>query len=283
MPELPETETIARDLDGAVSGAVIARTMVERENVLREADAAAFVARTSGATIARVWRRAKSVVLDLDTQDHLVVTPRFTGALLVESGAAASRPSAVGHDPPADYTCLTFILSDGRTLRYRDVRRLGTVALMAPQRFDAWSAALGPEPLDPALTPERFSGIVRSSSRAVKTILMDQRRLAGIGNIYANEALWRAGIRPSRRGAAVTRADGARLLDALRGVLAESIALRGTSFRDYRDAFGQRGGFVERLAVYGRAGEACTRCGAALRGHHEIEGRATVFCAACQR
>lgn len=269
MPELPETETIARDLDGAVRGAVIVRTTVVRADVLREATAQSLARRTTGARIAHVWRRAKSVILDLEGGLRLVVTPRFTGALLLEGDG--------------DHTCLAFDLADGRRLRYRDVRRLGTVALMTPTRFAAWEAALGPEPLDPALTAERFSGIVRSSSRAVKTILMEQRRLAGVGNIYANEALWRAGIRPTRRGRAVTRAECARLLDAVRAVLDESIALRGTSFRDYRDAFGARGGFADQLAVYGRAGEPCLRCGAALHRHHALEGRATVYCAACQR
>lgn len=280
MPELPETETIARDLHGAVGGAVIGATSVPRPDVLREVTAVEFAERTTGAQIGRVWRRAKSVILDLATEDRLVVTPRFTGALLIEAAdATAASPAPTS----ADYTAIHWQLTDGRTLRYRDVRRLGTVALMSPERFERWTAALGPEPLDPALTAERFSGIVRVSSRAVKSILMDQRRMAGIGNIYANEALWRAKIRPTRRGTALSRAAATTLLAEIRAVLTESIALRGTSFRDYRDAFGGRGGFVERLAVYGRAGEPCTRCGTTLRSTHAIEGRSTVFCPTCQR
>ncbi|MCX5766177.1 MAG: bifunctional DNA-formamidopyrimidine glycosylase/DNA-(apurinic or apyrimidinic site) lyase [Gemmatimonadetes bacterium] len=280
MPELPETETIARDLHGAVGGAVIGATSVPRPDVLREVTAVEFAERTTGAQIGRVWRRAKSVILDISTGDRLVVTPRFTGALLIEAAdATAASPAPTS----ADYTAIHWQLTDGRTLRYRDVRRLGTVALMSPERFERWTAALGPEPLDPALTAERFSGIVRVSSRAVKSILMDQRRMAGIGNIYANEALWRAKIRPTRRGTALSRAAATTLLAEIRAVLTESIALRGTSFRDYRDAFGGRGGFVERLAVYGRAGEPCTRCGTTLRSTHAIEGRSTVFCPTCQR
>ncbi|MBI1808631.1 MAG: hypothetical protein HYR75_01930, partial [Gemmatimonadetes bacterium] len=186
MPELPETETIARDLDGAVRGAVVARTSVARADVLRDVTARRFETATRGARIDAVWRRAKSVVLDLDSGDRLVVTPRFTGALLIEPGGRpAEHAEGAPGEPSADYTCLAFDLVDGRRLRYRDVRRLGTVALMAPARFAAWNAALGPEPLDPALTPERFSGIVRASSRAVKTLLMEQRRLAGIGKLVA--------------------------------------------------------------------------------------------------
>jgi len=172
--------------------------------------------------------------------------------------------------------------------------RLSRAALAAAQKdldfmrldadaFAAWERALGPEPLDPELTAERFSGIIRGSSSAVKSILMDQKRLAGVGNIYANEALWRARVRPARRGAQVTHPQCAVLLGELRAVLTESIALRGTTFRDYRDAYGGRGGFAEKLQAYGREGAPCVRCGAALAATHAIEGRQTVWCRSCQR
>ncbi len=277
MPELPETETIARDLDGALRGAVVRSAMVRRADVLRGIAPGAFAARLLGATITGVTRRAKSVVLHLQhprgeqDRQHLVATPRFTGALLLDGS------------PDDAYTCVRLTLEDGRTLRYHDVRRLGTLALPDDSAFAAWSGTLGPEPLDPELSAERFSGIIRGSKRAVKSILMDQRRLAGVGNIYANEALWRARVRPSRPGRAVTYAQGETLLAALRAVLTESIALRGTTFRDYRDAFGGRGAFVAQLQAYGRAGEPCARCGAPLHTTHRIEGRQTVWCRACQR
>ena len=112
---------------------------------------------------------------------------------------------------------------------------------------------------------------------------MDQRAVVGVGNIYANEALWRAGVDPSREARSLSDADISRLHDGIVSVLEESIALRGTSFRDYRDARGEKGGFVERLAAYGRAGLPCPRCGARLVGTHEIDGRSTVLCARCQR
>ena len=112
---------------------------------------------------------------------------------------------------------------------------------------------------------------------------MDQRVVVGVGNIYANEALWRAGIRPARRASAVTRQEAARLLDALREILAASIALRGTTFRDFQDAYGGRGGYARELNVYGRGGEACPRCGATLAETHQLEGRSTVWCRSCQR
>ena len=249
MPELPETETIARDLDREITGRRIVGVRVERADVLRLVGARELARRVTGTTINRAWRRAKLVVLDLSSGDRVVVQPRFTGALLIDGGMLP--------DGERRYTAVEFELDDGRSLRYRDVRRLGTVALMSNEQFRQYSAALGAEPLDPAFTDAHLSALVRGRRQAIKKVLMDQRVIAGVGNIYANEAL--------------------------RGVLGESINHRGTSFRDYRDASGARGGFVEHLAVYGRAGRPCARCGRRLIGTHAIDGRMTVLCAHCQR
>jgi formamidopyrimidine-DNA glycosylase len=276
MPELPETETIARDLDARISGATIADVQVRRGDVLRGATPAQFAKRLRAARILRSWRRAKLVVLDLSTAEHLVVQPRFTGALLIDER---------GSLPPEElrYSTLQLDLVDGRALHYRDIRRLGTVALMSSERFSAYSAKLGIEPLDLAFSAAHLSALLRASRQSVKKFLMDQKLIAGIGNIYANEALWRAGVDPSRAARTLTIDEGERLRDAVVDVLTESIAARGTSFRDYRDASGARGSFVERLAVYGRAGETCLRCGRRLVGTHAIDGRMTVLCVQCQR
>jgi formamidopyrimidine-DNA glycosylase len=274
MPELPETETIARDLEATVRGASIAAVVVHRPDVLRGVTGAALARRVRGAAIDRTWRRAKLIVLDLSTGDRVVVQPRFTGAILVDDGSL---------DPEArEFTAIEIRLADGRVLRYRDVRRLGTVSLMSPARFAAYSGALGVEPLDPAFSASHLSGLLRGSRQAVKRVLMDQRRIAGIGNIYANEALWRAGIDPSRE----ARSIGDDRIEALRagivGVLTEAIEARGTTFRDYRDARGERGSFAARLAVYGRGGEPCPACGSRLVETHAIDGRSSVLCARCQ-
>ncbi|MDF1501592.1 bifunctional DNA-formamidopyrimidine glycosylase/DNA-(apurinic or apyrimidinic site) lyase [Roseisolibacter sp. H3M3-2] len=280
MPELPETETIARDLDAALPGAVVRAVSVPRPSVLREADAAGLAARAAGARIDRVWRRAKLIVLDLSTGDRLVVQPRFTGALLLEPapGDGSGLP-----ERERGFVRVTLALADGRALHYRDIRALGTVALMDAARFAAYAGALGPEPLDPAFDAPALHAALGASRQPVKKVLMDQRRLVGVGNIYANEALWRARVAPARPAASLTRAESRRVRDAIVAVLSESIALRGTSFRDYVDASGGRGGFVERLAVYGRAGAPCGRCGDALEGTHAVDGRQTVFCPRCQR
>ena len=274
MPELPETETIARDLDREIAGRAILSVDVARADVLREVDAGQLATRVAGVRIERCWRRAKLVVLDLASGDHIVVQPRFTGALLIDAGAL----------PEAErrYSTLAFHLDDGRRLHYRDIRRLGTVSLMDPARFQAYSAALGAEPLDPQFTAGQLSEILRGSRQPVKKVLMDQRAVVGIGNIYANESLWRAGIDPSRAARSLSASEILLLHDAIVNVLRESIALRGTSFRDYVDASGARGGFVARLAAYGREGQPCLRCGARLVGTHAIDGRSTVLCARCQ-
>lgn len=275
MPELPETETIARDLQRALAGASIAGVTVTHADVLRETTPAKLRRALTGATIERCWRRAKLVVLDLSTGSRLVVQPRFTGALLIDAGALPERERG--------YSTLAITLADGRTLHYRDIRRLGTVTLMSPERWARHSASLGVEPLDPAFTMTHLSGALRGSSQAVKKLVMDQRRIAGLGNIYANEALWRAGIDPSRAGRTIRADEIARLHECIVNVLRESIDARGTSFRDYRDASGERGSFAAHLDVYGRGGQACHRCGGRLVATDAIDGRATVLCPRCQR
>jgi formamidopyrimidine-DNA glycosylase len=275
VPELPETETIARGLDREISGRTIVGAVVRRADVLREVDPAELAARTVGRTIERCWRRAKLVVLDLSGGEHVVVQPRFTGALLLSRGPL---PEA-----EAPYSTLHFALDDGRDVHYRDVRRLGTVAVMAAERFRAYSDGLGAEPLDPGFSIEHLSVLLRGSRQPVKKVLMDQRAVVGIGNIYANEACWRAGVDPSRTARSLTDEDVARLHAGITTVLSDSIAARGTSFRDYRDASGGRGDFERSLAVYGRGGQPCRRCGARLLETHAIDGRTTVLCAGCQR
>lgn len=238
--------------------------------MLREVGPRALIRHVTGTTIVRAWRRAKLVILDLSSGDRLVVQPRFTGAMLIN---------------PSDerYVTIAFALDDGRALVYRDVRRLGTVALMTPKRFEAYTGALGVEPLDSAFTSALLSDLLSRSRQAIKKVLMDQRLIAGIGNIYANEALWRACLDPSREARRVSATESARLRAAIVDVLNEAIAARGTSFRDYRDAKGERGSFAAQLAAYGRGGQPCARCGARLVETHAIDGRSSVFCAYCQR
>ena len=276
MPELPETETLARDLNAGLVGRVIATIEVPHADVLRGVSARSLSRKLAGRGFERVWRRAKAVVLQLgrleSDPDLLVVVPRFTGGLLLR-----------GHELPDDrYDAVRFRLRDGATLAYRDVRRLGTLTLFSADEFSTFDRRLGKEPLDPTFTPSELSALFRTSTQPVKKVLMDQRRIAGVGNIYANESLWAAGIDPSRAARTLDPGEVDRLHGALVDILLRAIEARGTTFRDYRDASGNRGEFVRQLAAYGRGGEPCTRCGTRLTMTHEIDGRATVFCHRCQ-
>ena len=274
MPELPETETIARDLDRELTGSRIENVIVRRGDVLREIGGRALTRALIGRTIRRCRRRAKLVILELDDDSRIVVQPRFTGAMLIDDGALDDRERR--------YATISFYLAGGRVLHYRDIRRLGTVTHMRPDRWAEYERELGAEPLDESFTDAHLSGALRGSRQAVKKLLVDQRRIAGVGNIYANEALWRAGIDPSRSGRSLREREVAALRRSLQEVLREAIAARGTSFRDYRDASGERGSFADALSVYGRGGLPCPRCGTRLVDTNAIDGRTTVFCPRCQ-
>jgi formamidopyrimidine-DNA glycosylase len=241
---------------------------VHKPDVLRGATPGKLKRALVGRRIERVWRRAKLAVIDFDSGARVAVQPRFTGSFVVErSGRGADQ-----------YCTLHLTLDDGRRLHYRDVRRLGTFQLFNPKEFEAYVSRLGPEPLEQAFTGEWLHDLLQKSVRPVKPLIMDQHRLAGVGNIYASESLWRARVSPFRSAKRVGR-DKARLLrDAIVSVLSEAIALGGTTIRDYAE-----GAFAEKLDAYGRAGEPCRRCGTRISLTHEIDGRATYFCRRCQR
>lgn len=269
MPELPETETIARDLNGLCAGLAVTGARILRPDVLRGSTSVRFVRDVAQARISTVARRAKTIVLTLDRGIRILVTPRFTGAL--------------HFDLPADpYVAVHLDLESGHTLDYRDVRRLGTVALVDEGGYAAWSARIGLEPLGEDFTAAVLPGILRGTRSAIKKAIMDQRLIAGIGNIYANEALWLAGIDPSRPSGSLSARQCEELVAAIKNVLTASIAARGTTFRDYRDASGGRGGFAASLQCYSRGGEPCGRCGTRLTETHAVDGRSTVFCHRCQ-
>lgn len=277
MPELPEAETIARGLARVIGGATVTAVRVHRRDVLRGVPARQRSSRglsdlLAGATVNGVFRRAKAIVLDAAPW-RVVVTPRFTGGLFVH--AAGSTPDR--------FDCVRWTLADGRVLAYRDVRRLGTVAVLDRVAWTAFDARLGLEPLDTADLAGRVSAVLRATERAVKVALMDQAKIAGIGNIYASEVLWAAKVDPARRGRSLTTGEATRIADAIRDILTRAITAGGTSIRDYRDSTGARGAFSSQLAVYGRAGQGCHRCGRPIRRTDAIDRRGTFFCAECQK
>jgi formamidopyrimidine-DNA glycosylase len=274
MPELPEVETIVRDLRPSLVGRRVGRVTLSHDDVLRGVTRRRLVRRLTGATIRGVSRRAKHAVLELDTA-RLIVQPGMTGSLMVHRRALKADE--------ARYAVLRAELSGGRELVYRDVRRLGTLLLLDEKEWARYTAAIGPEPLEDDFTVEGFAASLRGSRQAIKKVIMDQRHLAGVGNIYANEALFAAGIDPSKPARLLTSEDQSRLHAEIRRILAAAIVSNGTTFRDYRTGTGEAGNFQLELLVYGRQGEPCRVCGTRLTGTHTIDGRITVFCHRCQR
>ena len=274
MPELPEVETIVRDLRPRLTGRRILRASLSHDDVLRGVTRRRLTARLTGAEIHEVTRRAKHAIV-ATSAGRLVVQPGMTGSLIV-------------HDRPLEadetrYAVLRAPLDDGGELVYRDVRRLGTILLLDEAGWREYDETLGPEPLDPSFSAVAFAESLGRSRQAIKKVLMDQRYVVGVGNIYANEALFAAGIDPSRAANRVTPDEYRRLHTEVRRILRSAIRSKGTTLRDYRTGTGERGGFRPALLVYGREGERCVNCGTRLSGTHEIDGRATVFCHKCQR
>jgi formamidopyrimidine-DNA glycosylase len=274
MPELPEVETIVRDIRPSLVGRRIERVRLSHDDVLRGVTRRRLLRRLPGSTIRSVSRRAKHAVLELDSE-RLVIQPGMTGSLMVHSQPLAAED--------AKYAVLRAGLDGGEELVYRDVRRLGTLLLLDPRQWSQYTAAIGPEPLADDFTAEQFGQALRRSRQAIKKVIMDQRHLAGVGNIYANEALFAAGIDPSKPANRLTSEDHARLHAEIRQILAAAIASSGTTFRDYRTGTGEAGNFQLELQVYGREGEPCRVCGTRLAGTHTIDGRTAVFCHRCQR
>jgi len=264
MPELPEVETVRRQLAPLVVGHRISEAWGHASAKFASAPFAA------GATVDRIDRRGKYLLLGLDDARELIVHLGMTGRL---------RMQPTGEPDP--YVRAWWALDDGRVLELRDVRRFGRIAVVPAGEYDSLPtlAAQGPEPWDPALDDGGLWRRTRRSSARIKTQLLSQRPIAGVGNIYADEALWRSGVHPARR--SITRAEAGRLLGELRAVLEQGIANGGTTLRDYRDVDGGAGRNQLELACYGRAGEPCARCGTELR-RSVLDGRGGTHCPRCQ-
>ena len=274
MPELPEVETIVQDLRPRLVGRRILSASLRHDDVLRQVSRRALLAALMGCEVMDVSRRAKHAVLTLDCR-RVVIQPGMSGGLTVHEGALS--------DDEARYAVLRARLDDGAELVYRDVRRLGRIYLLGHAGWRHYDARLGPEPLDPALDAAALHQRLVRSRQAVKKLIMDQRVIVGIGNIYANEALFAARIDPRRPGTRMRPADTARLLAEARRILGAAITARGTTLRDYRTGTGGKGDFQLELLAYGRGGEPCVRCGRRLRETHALDARTTVWCTRCQR
>jgi len=284
VPELPEVESVRRQLAPLVTG----RTVVGTERDPYPARRIGALSRAVGGRIAQVTRRGKFLLLPLELPGagprggprvELIIHLGMSGIIRV-----LEHDDPAGEiDAPGQHVRVRLLLDDGRALILRDARRFGRVTVVDPGDYATEAptlAALGPEPLSDDFTIEGFAAGLAGSRATVKSRLLDQRLVAGVGNIYADESLWRARIHPASRRVGAARAE--RLHTAVREVLSAAVEREGTSFRDYQLVNGQSGRYLTELDVYGRAGQACRRCATTLRGS-VVAQRGTTYCPRCQR
>jgi formamidopyrimidine-DNA glycosylase len=270
VPELPEVETIAAGLRAAIVGKTIAAARVSLRKMAVCTSSAPFESQVNGQRITAVERRGKFAILRLHSERSLVISLRMTGRLVVQQA----------DDPPYPYAHVVLDFMDGSRLAFADVRQFGRMRLV--EADEPWDASLGVEPLSQDFTPERFIGMLSGRTTPIKVLLLDQRRIAGIGNIYACEALWEAGIRPGKPAKSLTKPAIRRLHHALVDVLNRAIGMRGSSVDDYVDAEGLKGGFQNVLSVYGKAGRKCARCNGEIV-RTVLAQRGTWWCKKCQK
>ena len=262
MPELPEVESVRRQLEPALLGRQVVKVWTDVQRRFHRPE------RLAGRTVTAVGRRGKFLICPLDGDLELVLHLGMTGVL--HFGAADA------------YARARITLDDGRDLVFRDVRRFGCLAVVDAGVYEALPtlARLGPEPLSEAFDPERFARALAATRSPVKPYLLTQRPVAGVGNIYADEALWVARVHPASR--RVGRRRALALHGAIREVLEQAITREGTTFRDYRMVNGDSGRNAAFLIAYGQQGRPCPRCGTSMR-KITLGGRGATFCPACQR
>lgn len=277
MPELPEVESLRQMLAASVVGRSFYHAIV-KESRLRRSVAAELASVVSGRRIEGVGRRAKYLLIEMAGDQVMLVHLGMSGSLTHRGHSFDSA----GFNPRHDH--IEFALDDGSTLVYNDPRRFGLIKMVARAELNqsAELKYLGPEPLGGDFTASYLWNASRGRSAAIKNLLMDQRIVAGVGNIYASEILFRAGVRPTRRALRVTRKEIGRIVAATRQVLHEAIGSRGTTFRSYRDSRGQPGRFARRLRVYDRDGKPCLKCDTPIRSI-VLGQRSTYYCPTCQK
>ncbi len=274
MPELPEAETIARGLREPVAGRRVGRAEILRPDLV-EGSAEGVRERVAGRPIAGVSRRGKNVVLHLggEPELRLVVNLGMSGRLLHRT---AGDPS-----PFPSHAGVVLHLDDGGCVVYDDARRFGRLRLLDLAGYRRWEGGLGPEPLGRSFTRRHLARILSGSVTPARNLLLDQRKVAGVGNIYASEALYRARIHPAARARAIPPARHAPLHAAIRAVLREAVHSGGTTLRDYRTAQGWEGSYQHRLRVYGREGAPCPRCATPIE-RIVFSARSAFLCPRCQ-
>ncbi len=270
MPELPEVETIKRTLAGKITGAKIKDVEILTAKFIRNVPVADFLERVRDKRIVDINRRGKRLILDLG-KDFLVIHLMMAGRLLYHAAG----------DPRAKHTHLVFWLDNGAELRYVDLRHFGGLFLHGKEDDTPWTS-LGPEPLEDEFSMDYFQRVLGSRRGKIKSCLLDQKLVAGLGNIYADECLFQAGIHPAREASSLGGTEVERLHRAIREVLSDAIAHRGTTFATYVDGEGNKGEYASMLKVYRRVGQPCANCRTPI-SKVRLAGRTAHFCGMCQK
>ncbi|RCL88824.1 bifunctional DNA-formamidopyrimidine glycosylase/DNA-(apurinic or apyrimidinic site) lyase [Hyphomonas sp.] len=281
MPELPEVETVRRGLAPVMEGQRIERLVHNRAD-LRFPFPDRFAERLSGTRITHLGRKAKFLTLALSTDEVLVMHLGMTGRFTVAGEKLGEFQHETGTNPRHDH--VVFNLENGASVTYNDPRRFGFMELWPAQQFQAYPRlmAMGPEPLSNGFSEAYLNTVLRGRKTPIKSALLDQSVIAGLGNIYVCEALWRAGVSPRRSAATVPGQRAARLVPAINDVIAEAIAAGGSSISDFASASGELGYFQHTFAVYDREGDPCRNCTQPIQRIVQ-SGRSSFFCSACQR
>lgn len=273
MPELPEVEQVRRSLEPHILGKKIENVRVDRPKMVHGLTPEAFAGAVTGATFARVDRRGKFLRLYFTDGRSLLAHLRMTGALL----------AGPKDEPEPPFTRVAFTLSGDENLYFSDIRVFGTLELLdAGATGTGLYADLGPEPLEEAMNAQYLRAKAKGKTTFVKPFILDQTVIAGLGNIYADESLFAAGLRPTHRVNRITKAQWEALALAIKQVIAQGLEHHGTTFRNYQDADGQMGDNMKYLQVYHRKGEPCNRCGTPLV-QKKVGGRGSVYCPKCQK
>ncbi|MDO4177639.1 MAG: bifunctional DNA-formamidopyrimidine glycosylase/DNA-(apurinic or apyrimidinic site) lyase [Phascolarctobacterium sp.] len=273
MPEMPEVEQVRKTLAPHIQGKKIENVEVYLARLVKHPSVEKFIAGLVGKTIEKVGRKGKYLVLHTAANQKLIVHLRMTGALIAQKNELEAPP----------YAKIKFTLSDGVTMWFTDIRTFGTLYLVTDDDFyiDGYES-LGPEPLSEGFTAEYLTPLARKAKKPVKTFILDQKIIAGLGNIYADECLALSRILPYRHANTLSDEEIVELCKAINIVIAQGIKNKGTTFRDYKDGEGNKGSNQEHLLVYSRGGKSCKTCGEAL-STMKIGGRGSVFCAHCQK
>ena len=273
MPELPEVESVRRQLEPALVGRRFERVRIDDPRLVRPYEPAEVAAELEGERVVAVERRGKYLVVRFESGRVLLIHLRMTGNLLHAGGGLLQ-------DDPHCRAVVT--LDDGSDVAYRDVRRFGTWLLLEPGEADPYlGARVGDEPLDALFTAARLGERLAGRRTSLKAALLDQRTLAGMGNIYTDEALWRARLNPLRPAADLDRTELRRLHRGIRAALEHGLARQGSTLRDYRLPDGSGGSMQDEFRVYGRRDEPCDRCGTSI-ARTRVAGRTTWYCPTCQ-